>query len=562
MKCSLLTLSCALDGELSRDRQVELDAHLITCDRCKTGMRYLREETERVSLLAPVRLSTDKATALLERSRVLVSTPGQAEPETSHHSEEDLPRPVVAAPDPFGALGISAAILDVPSLAEPESAMSSGQESDETAVEPDAEAADDLEPNLEHGSAFEAEEADRSTSDALAAVPEEMWLAEDPDDLSTGVASAADTPTTELGATTVADQEADVAEESTTLTESPHPSAGGAAAPLAAEEGGVDFDSPPSDSDSPHGQDEEIAESRRPSSMVVPGWEPATELKMPWGDIPAATPTMDTWAPDVAGLAGVSGLPVARQTPLPPAAPFPAAPPPTRPATAAVPGLQADGKPSHLDREPPRRSAGGGSRRPNLTKSGGDGPEAPSWTRTGLIAVAALAAVLIIWNVTHGSTPAGNRHHQGRATPTATAKPSPSAKSTATPTPAPSALALTGTQTVGSSGSGYSVQSVQYGVHGSQFWVVFHFSGGSGEPSITSGFDGSQTIYLEMQGVAPGTAVAQPAAGSPVTSISIGHVAGFTGAVYVLHLSRAAQISPSELTGSEAGAPGYLAIIQ
>ena len=76
MKCSLLTLSCALDGELSRERQLELDAHLITCERCKTGMRYLREETERISLLAPVRLSEDKATALLERSRVLVSVNG------------------------------------------------------------------------------------------------------------------------------------------------------------------------------------------------------------------------------------------------------------------------------------------------------------------------------------------------------------------------------------------------------------------------------------------------------------------------------------------------------
>jgi hypothetical protein len=562
MKCSLLTLSCALDGELSRDRQLELDAHLITCERCKTGMRYLREETERISLLAPVGLSNDKATALLERSRVLVSTPGQNELGSSQHSEEEFPRPVVVAPDPFGALGISAAILDVPSLPEPESAAPSDQESDETPVEKDAESADEVAPELEHGSAFEAEEADRTSLDALAAVPEELWLADDSDDLSIEGSADTNTPTGELEAPPVAEHEPVLEDESPSLTEFPHSTADDGVASLVAEEDAVDLDSTPTDPDSTSAQDDVESETARPSSMVVPGWEPATELKMPWGDIPAATPTKDTWAPDVTGLAGVSGLPVARQTPLPPAAPFPASPPPSRPATAAVPGLQADRKPSNTDREPPLRSAGGGSRRPIPSKSGNDGPEARSWTRTGLIAVAALAAVLIVWNITHGSTPAGTHHAQGKATPTATAKPSPSAKATATPTPAPTALALTGTQTVGSSGSGYSVQSVQYGVHGSQFWVVVHFSGGSGEPSITSGFDGSQTIYLEMQGVAAGTAVPQPPAGSLVTSISIGHVAGFTGAVYVLHLSRAAQISPSELTGSEAGAPGYLAIIQ
>jgi hypothetical protein len=139
------------------------------------------------------------------------------------------------------------------------------------------------------------------------------------------------------------------------------------------------------------------------------------------------------------------------------------------------------------------------------------------------------------------------------------AAPTPAAPS---PTGGATPLALTGVQTLGSTGSGYQVSSVQYGVHGSQLWVVFQFAGGSGVPQITAGFDGPQTIYLEMQGVAPGTQVAQPAAGSLVSSISIGHVSGFSGAVYVLQLSRAAQLSPSELTGNETGAPGYLAILQ
>ena len=71
MKCSLLTLSCALDGELSQERQAELETHLVTCERCRSGMRYLREETERISQLARAHVPPGSATAILERARVL-----------------------------------------------------------------------------------------------------------------------------------------------------------------------------------------------------------------------------------------------------------------------------------------------------------------------------------------------------------------------------------------------------------------------------------------------------------------------------------------------------------
>jgi hypothetical protein len=521
MKCSLLTLSCALDGELSRERQLELDAHLITCERCKTGMRYLREETERISLLAPVRLTTDKATALLERSRVLVSVTGSPRLPSVDPIAEDFDEPLLAAPDPFGAHGIGAAILEVPATPEPAADPPPFEVEEETSADPAAE-----KPELEHGSAFDADEADRSGSDALAAVPEELWLADTADEVAT---------------------------ESTTITPIPADDVGKSI--FAAEDTDSSYEPPPS-IEPPSTPEDEPSKEARPSTMVVPGWEPATELKMPWGDLPPATPAADTWAPHVTAL---TGLPVSRQTPLPSGAPLPATSPPSRPAEAAVPGLQADHKANSSDREPPRRSGGSGLRRPSSPKPGTDGPEPRSWTRTGLIAVAALAAVLIVWNVTHGSKPAGVHHPQSKATPAVSAKPSPAASATPSTT-AP--LALTGTQVVGSTGSGYQVQSVQYGLHGSQFWVVFHFTGGSGVPMIASGFSGSQTIYLEMEGVAPGTQVAQPASGSLVSSIAVGHATDFSGAVYVLHLSRAAQITPSALTGHEAGAPGYLAIIQ
>ncbi|HVB13253.1 MAG TPA: zf-HC2 domain-containing protein, partial [Candidatus Dormibacteraeota bacterium] len=538
MKCSLLTLSCALDGELSRERQMELDAHLITCERCKTGMRYLREETERISLLAPVRLAAATTTALLERSRVLVPVSGSTELLPDDPSRQRVTAPLRAAPDPFGALGIGAAILDVPVPAEPVAFMppevAEGSSSESTDEEPDSE--------LAHGSAFEAEEADQSPAAALTAGSEAMWNADTPEEasaeeMSETVAEEGQRPDSELAPEIAVESEGtdqsgsdalaaapdamwiaqapeevaaedkpgldpksafegEEANQSTSdalaavpealwLADTPEeaasgepretraPAAGGASPALSDD----DISGAPSSPTEPTPTlNEDSATGARPSSMVVPGWEPSTELKMPWGDIPAATPATDGWAPNLAGI------PVSRQTPLPPPAPFPAAPPPTRPAAAAVPGLQADRKASTAEPKVWRRIGGGGFRRPSPSKSGGDGPEERSWTRTGLISVAAVALVLILWNFTHGTTPAVTHHHAGRPTPSASAKPSPTAKATPSVTPTP--LTLTGTQTLGSSGSGYQVQGIQYGVHGSQFWVVFHFSGGSGVPQI------------------------------------------------------------------------------
>jgi len=175
--------------------------------------------------------------------------------------------------------------------------------------------------------------------------------------------------------------------------------------------------------------------------------------------------------------------------------------------------------------------------------------------------VAALAIVLIGWNLLHGgSKPAVSHHPTGQAT--ASAKPSPSSAST--PKPAPTPVALSGVQAVGSTGSGYQVQTVRYGVHGSQLWVVFQMVDGSGAPKVTAGFDGPDTLYIEMQGVAPGTQVPQPAAGEVVSSTTVGQDPGFSGAVYILHLTRPVQLSPSLLPGTESGGAGerYIAILQ
>lgn len=556
MKCSLLTLSCALDGELSRERQAELDAHLITCERCRTGMRYLREETERISLLTPIHLSEDRATALLERARVLAPVNGYVPTNGSESSGAEPTSEPRVAPDPFGAMGLEAAIMDVPPRPEP-FAPAAPLDAEELALEPEA-----TDPELERGSAFEASEADRAAADAIAAVPDSLWLPDTTEDSEETIRSDEALETVE------ADDE-----RPTTIAAEP---------PLVPTEPPRQPDASDPPLESPSSVSRDAVPEVRPSTMVIPGWEPATELNMPWTDIPPAAPSANTWAPDLAGV------PVQRPSSMPAPAPFPAAPPPTRPAAAAVPVIPTQPRTRIPERQGRRGPAlpsfswptlslpslsldslplGDRIRWPRFPQSGSDRPDERSWTRTGLIAVAALAAVLIAWNIAHaGSKPAAS-HPRKPAAAVASPAPSPSATATptATPTPAtPTPLALSGVQTVGGAGSGYVVQTVRYGVHGSQFWVVFQMVQGSGSPKVTSGFDGPLTLYLEMPGVAPGTAVPQPPSGAVVSSITVGKIPGFSGAVYIIHLTRAVQLSPSLLPGTNTGGAGerYVAILQ
>ena len=523
MKCSLLTLSCALDGELSRERQAELDAHLITCDRCRTGLRYLREETERISALAQVTLSEETATALLERSRVLAAAGPAALPRPPDVEAADQ---MHLAPDPFGTIGLDTTILEMPDPPPVDRASTLEQEPP-TAT-----------PEMEEGSAAAEVAADRDGGGDGSTVPKDLWLAR-------------------------ADSDPDLFESDSAASEqaAPTPAADDASGPpgLGADDPfltGTTIAEDTNQAPSPVGDQAREVRDPRPSTIVVPGWEPATSLNFPWADSPPAQPSESTWASEL------TGVPVRRPAPLPPpAAALPAAGTPPPPAGTAVPGVEAEsGAPKH---QPDTSSTDpdGGYRRPARPPHPRPSQEPRSWTRTGLIAVAALAIVLIGWNLLHGgSKPAVSHHPTGQAT--ASAKPSPSSAST--PKPAPTPVALSGVQAVGSTGSGYQVQTVRYGVHGSQLWVVFQMVDGSGAPKVTAGFDGPDTLYIEMQGVAPGTQVPQPAAGEVVSSTTVGQDPGFSGAVYILHLTRPVQLSPSLLPGTESGGAGerYIAILQ
>ena len=80
MKCSLLSLSTYIDGELAADRRAELDAHLVGCGRCSAGAATLREEKTRLGQLARVRVAPQSARLMLEQVGItgIVDWPGVA----------------------------------------------------------------------------------------------------------------------------------------------------------------------------------------------------------------------------------------------------------------------------------------------------------------------------------------------------------------------------------------------------------------------------------------------------------------------------------------------------
>ena len=67
MKCSLLTLSSYLDGELDAGRRAEVEAHLVGCERCRAGLEYLQEETERFGALGRVHVPDSAVPGFLQQ---------------------------------------------------------------------------------------------------------------------------------------------------------------------------------------------------------------------------------------------------------------------------------------------------------------------------------------------------------------------------------------------------------------------------------------------------------------------------------------------------------------
>ncbi len=309
---------------------------------------------------------------------------------------------------------------------------------------------------------------------------------------------------------------------------------------------------PPADDEAGAPQVAEPAIPPPPSISSRPGnrgWEPSTSLNLGLGEA-ATTPALD--------LIGTTPKPAVE---IPPPLEDQSVPrTATRPADSVAPlsGASASGRLQAGRHGPvPPRSR----RDPSKPAPAGAPPR--SWTKTATIAVAALAVFLIGWSLLHHSSkpaPAPSTHHHAIA-PTQS-KPTPTQQPTA---PTQPAVTLTSTQTFGGAGSGYQVQGVRYGLHqnNTQLWVVFQLVQGSGAPRVTAGFSGQTNLYLEMSGVAPGTTVAQPAPGGLITKVTPTQVPGFTGAAYLLQLSRASKIDSAYLLpGSETSTSGERVVLE
>jgi Putative zinc-finger len=98
VRCSLLALSSYIDAELEPEPAGELEAHLVACDRCRTAIGHLREESSRIGDLARVHVPDDAVHELFSQIGLIAE-------------EDDLPegpvrhdRPAsVEAPPWFGA---------------------------------------------------------------------------------------------------------------------------------------------------------------------------------------------------------------------------------------------------------------------------------------------------------------------------------------------------------------------------------------------------------------------------------------------------------------------------
>src|ERR1700689_4313189 len=98
MRCSLLALSSYTDTELAPEPAGELEAHLVACDRCRTAIGHLREESARIGALARVHVPDDAVHELFSQIGLIAEEDDLPEGPVHH----DRPAPVEAPPW-FGA---------------------------------------------------------------------------------------------------------------------------------------------------------------------------------------------------------------------------------------------------------------------------------------------------------------------------------------------------------------------------------------------------------------------------------------------------------------------------
>ncbi|MBV8195117.1 MAG: zf-HC2 domain-containing protein [Candidatus Dormibacteraeota bacterium] len=524
MRCSLLTLSSYVDAELPPETAGELEAHLVACRRCSEGLAYLREEAERVHELAVVHAPEGAA------EKVLV--------------EVGLAIPPDATPPP-----------EPPASFEP-----AFRHATEPALEPTFEFAADVAARAEH--------PPNGTRNGTHEIAHEMDREIEPEATPPTVAS-----TLEL--------EDDAPEPG----DEPEP--GDAPEPDVASEptrgpviGDANFLDRMRDAIAVRmalWRGANVSDSLDESVQIVsgtgaPGWggHTAQQTHRERRERMAAASAVSVAEPplDVAGGPPAPPEPESNEPPPEPSegsppvpgwySPRQGAPPPT-PAEAGSEGRHQRAVHSGgASRRWGLGSLGAAASRPGVEKAIAD---RRLWLFSGTVVVLLLIGLLVGKSVTTAPriTPPNAIPNptaiaaNPTATPIPTHRPQPTPTPTAAPTPRPSPAAgpanLANAQTLGSGGTGWTVQDARYGAHPNDFRIVLDLSGGSATPSAQVGYGDPTTFYVELSGT-KGAAVAQPPSGNTATSVQLMQPSPVAGkVVYKITLSHAAQNSTYFLLG-------------
>lgn len=605
MRCSLLSISSYLDGELSPERSGELEAHLVACSRCSNGLGYLREEKERIRTLMAVHAREGAAEELLATVGLVAApeTPQHVEPQSPPQFLLDLPDTgkAAAAPDTTGP-----DTLELPGTAMPKPAANgtNGKAAPAPAPPPVEEIAP-AEP-ADTAPAPEVAPAPEATPPAAEVTPPPPQMAAPPahDDVAPPPAPL-HTPRPsswfERARDTIAlrwalmrgvemdDDEDDGFQiisgagapprPTSRSVERPARTVGPADEPVvaAAESRSFDPEAAPTE-----------PEAYEPPDEPIPAPDDAIDPRMVWPQLrpravePQPEPER---APVVPPLAFRDyGTDSYHPSTPPPDEPEPSPAAPVPPPARSIPAgdstapqqapagsgrhmraLHGGGRTFKLPAVPFPRPRPAGARSPLGSPLG----DRRLWIFGATVVILALIGLLLgkhvtqpvnpnlaagaVPNPTAIALPSASAH-----APTAAATPVPTPAPTATPTAAPTATPaprpaqpnpanLTGVQTLGSGASGVQVQDLRYGEHPNDFRIVFDLSG-SATPTTQVGFGNPTTLYVEFSGVTGGTAPAQPPAGQTATTVKLlqpSPIAGKT--VYEITLAKPSTLATSYL---------------
>lgn len=529
MRCSLLMLSTYLDGELNERRAAELDAHLVGCTRCQSGLGYLREESQRISGLARVHVPEDSAHALLVHVGLISADdilPGELPPPPAeHHDEHALPwqagRPGKALP--WSPPVRQAHVPPPPETARPSHSYAPVATLDRPPMTPHQPAPSaQLEvPGIAVPSAERAAAADTS-------IAEEAPIEVTPD-IAAQPAEYAGAPqrATGSGAGAIGRMRDAIALRWALMR-------GGTM-----DEDSIDV----------------ITESA--SRMRAQAAEPV--------DVAPHAASLDE------ALHAVETEPVVDTVdthddfdiPFEPETPVAAPPAPTKPKPARKPhegrhlrGIaQRHGAtlPAWVERAQTRIGRG----RIAVAADDAGLRDRRLWVFGAGTLLVMVVGLLIGKNVETPTAVAQRPVVSAHATPAVPrASVAPVTPATPSPTPAagPNPAVLTGAQTLGSGARDYAVNDLRYGAHPGDYRIVFDFaaiSGASpsGTPTATVGFGDATTLYVILASVIPSGEPAVPPAGlvRSITLLPHSPIAGHI--VYQVTLTKAATLATNYLTG-------------